>query len=55
MKRNEPASSVHRVRLAASLDRHAVEALTLELRRLAAEQGVDIRVTLAPAREERSA
>lgn len=40
----EPAEDVHRIEITGSLDRHAVEALQLELRRLAKRTGVDIQV-----------
>lgn len=39
----DSAGSVHRIEATADLDRHAAEALSLEIRRLARRHGVDIK------------
>ena len=39
----DSAGSVHRIEVTADLDGHAVEALYLEIRRLAKRYGVDIK------------
>jgi len=49
------ARAVHRLRLARGLDRHAVEALWLELRRLAREHGLEIEVRVERTAVRRTA
>lgn len=56
MKRRHVAErAVHEIRLAGRLDRHALEALWLELRRLGKEHGVDIEVRIERTAVRRSA
>jgi hypothetical protein len=45
----------HRIRLATSLDRHRLEALWLELRRLGRQHGLDIEIQVERTRIRRSA
>jgi len=56
MKRRKQAERVeHRIRLAAGLDRHTLEALWLELRRLGRRYGLEIDIRVERTGVRRSA
>ncbi len=50
----DSAEAVHRIEISGTLDRHEVEALQLELRRLAKRYGVEIKGLRVERREKGS-